>query len=166
MQSPQSTSFQLESIRHEDEDLAKDSTSDTNYLSQVAELVTTVFQKDDDSAHSTLLEKLATSQGFIQQNAHSYRTQQQLAELFYDLLLLLARRKPINQLDSDQSAVLFTSCQYQFDLTRLIEHINQNQGVFINPLSKQMFDKRDRQLIKVAADACKLSIISESQRSF
>ena len=153
--------FQLESVRHEDEELAENNASESNYLKQISDLVNAVFQQNDETAHGTLIEKLETCQGFIQQNAKSYRTQQQLAELFYDLSLLLARRKPINQLTNKHASTLFTSCQYQFDLEQLIEQINQQQGAFINPLSNQQFSKRDRQLIKIAAEACKLSIKSE-----
>ena len=106
--------FQLESIIHEDEDLAS-SQSTNSYLNQISSLVSAVFQDDDDDAHDRLIETLKSSQGYIQENATSYRTQQQLAELFYDLSLLLARRRPLNQLKKANSVIIFTSSQYQYD---------------------------------------------------
>lgn len=156
--------FQLESITHEDDDLASDQ-STNGYLNRISSLISKAFQDDDDEAHDQLIETLNTSQGYIQENATSYRTQQQLAELFYDLSLLLARRRPLNKLEKVKSAVLFTSSQYQYDLADLVDHINQQQGAFLNPHTDQLFNKRDRQLIKLAAEEFKLLIASEPSSS-
>ena len=153
--------FQIESLLLEDDDLSSYDGGSNEYLTEIASLITEAFNGDDIAVHEHLVSKLSTSQSFIQEYAKSYRTQQQLAELFYDLSLLLARRRPKNTLDKSESVTIFTSCQHQFDLKDLVDQINQQNGVFQRPLLGQLFSKRDRQLIKLAADEYKLAVVSE-----
>ena len=151
--------FQIENVQLDADDMLGQASN--QYLDKMGTLITKAFQKNDDQHHDALVALLAESQGFIQENATTYRTQQQLAELFYDLSLLLARKRPKNTLDHIASMVIFTSCQYQFDIKELIEKVNENGGAFENFHTKQLFSKRDRQLIKLAADELKLAVVSE-----
>ena len=153
--------FQIESLLLEDDDLSSYDGGSNEYLTEIASLIIEAFNGDDIAVHEHLVSKLSTSQSFIQEYAKSHRTQQQLVELFYDLSLLLARRRPKNTLDKSESVTIFTSCQHQFDLMTFVDQINQQNGVFQNPLLGQLFSKRDRQLIKLAADEYKLAVVSE-----
>lgn len=152
--------FQLNGMAHEDADLAQGEAEGNDYLAQINTLIQQTFHEDSALAHTQLVDVIASSQGFIGQYAKSYRTQQQLAELFYDLSLLLARARPKNQVQDMQSVLLTTGSQYQFDLRLLVEAINQQQGAMINPETGQMFSKRDQQLIKLAAGAYNMAIQS------
>ena len=152
--------FQIESLRLECEELSAQSNAN-DYLNQVSQLVEDVFQGNDDQQHDALVVLLDESQSFVQQFATSYRTQQQLSELFYDLSLLLCRRRPKNDIKQITTVVLYTASQYQFDLGPLIETINAQDGVFDNPILKTPFSKRDCQLIKLAADELKLAVVSK-----
>ena len=159
--------FQIENLSNDEEILSSVSASEDNYLQQVAQLVNAVFvagsSTEQASAHQALLNKLAHSQSYIQENATDYRMQQQLAELFFDLQLLLARKNPLNTLKTKKSsAVIYTSCQHQFDIASLVEQINQRDGAFINPITQKIFNKRDQQLIKLAAKALRLVIKSQA----
>ena len=64
-------------------------------------------------------------------------------------------------LDHITSMVIYTSCQYQFDIKALIEKSMRIVVFLENFHTKQLFSKRDRQLIKLAADELKLAVVSE-----
>ena len=133
--------FQLENISFEEDGFNSDN-GKNDYLTQVCDLIVQVFGKEKDQAHDQLVKVLSNSQGFVQEYANSYRSSEQLSELFFDLSLLLARKKPKNQLKKSSSVTLFTSCQYQHDLNSLIAYINDNGGEFKNPETEKPFSKR------------------------
>ena len=152
--------FQLENISLEDSSSGFDNRKN-EYLSQICDLIGRVFVEESLDEHGLLVSALSNSQGFVQEFATSYRSSEQLSELFYDLSLLLARKCPKNKLTAPSAAVIFTSCQYQHDLKSLIAFINDNGGIYKNPHNQQLFSKRDKQLIKLAAEEYKLALASE-----
>ena len=152
--------FQLDNISLEEDSFSLGQ-GKNEYLVQICDLIGQVFGEEKEGAHDDLVAALSNSQGFVQEFATSYRSSEQLSELFYDLSLLLARKRPKNKLKKSTSAIVFTSCQYQHDLKSLIVHINENSGVYQNPENQQLFSKRDKQLIKLAAEEHKLALASE-----
>lgn len=154
--------FQLEHISFEETGLI-DNQGSSAYIERVCDLMVKTFKEGSQPVHDELVQLLSNSQGFVQELSAGYRRSEQLSELFFDLSLLLARKHPKNKLSNKRSEVIvFTSCQYQHDLKALVDSINANGGVFKNPETQQIFSKRDRQLIKLAAEEYKLAIVSES----
>ena len=71
--------FQIENVQMAEEEF--NSEEQNAYLSQLTQLISQVFLQEDEPQHDVLVEMLKRGQGFIQEFAKSYRTQQQLADL-------------------------------------------------------------------------------------
>lgn len=131
----------------------------SSYLEQIDSLLGQLRSTNSNKAHTELLKLLEKQHAFIIQNAQNYYQEEQLREMFYDLELLLAQSNP--ELDHSHTNFLYTSSQHQFDLNKLITEINKNDGIFRNPQNQEMFQKRDIQLIKIAASEHKIGICSQ-----
>lgn len=131
------------------------------YLTAVADLIDQNFTRSSKSTHAALLQELDKFNAFVKMQRISQHDLQQISECFYDLKLLMAMSQPVNTLKQGSSAVIFTSSQHQFDVFSLVAHINENNGAFINPETKLLFQKKDVQLIKLAAEKQKLKLASQ-----
>ena len=158
--------YQLKAAMHSDSAIFQgvSSVESFEYMDQVTSLMKKVFKDDDDAAHTQLVQLLDAHSNFAQKFVDNAVLYQQLMELFYGVQLLLAQRKPVNNLESVQK-VLFTSSQHQFDLPALIAWINANEGAFVNSVTKTVFNKKDCQLIKLAAEHYGLNIVSKNNQT-
>ena len=99
-----------------------------------------VFLENDEETHTALVVELLNHHEVAQHFSSDYHAQQQFFEVFYELQLLLAQRRPENTLENTVKKVIFTSTQHQFDIAALVAWINTQDGKFINPISKSPFN--------------------------
>lgn len=135
-----------------EDDLGSVSESE-NYIQAVYNLLKSALVDHNEGKKDELLSLLdpAKSSLLMMQDQH----QQQLNELVYDIKLLSAQMFPLNEASANDH-LLYTSSQHVHDIPSLVKHIN-SYG-FINPISNKPFNKRDKQLIKLAAASKKLSV--------
>ena len=158
--------YQLKAVMHSESAIFQSvsSADSLDYLDQLTSLMKTVFKDGDDDEHDALVQLVDNHHNFAQKFVQSPVLYQQLLELFYSVQLLLAQRRPVNKIESTQK-LLFTSSQHQFDVPALVAWINANEGAFVNPITKTAFNKKDSQLIKLAASHYGLNIISKNSNT-
>lgn len=89
--------------------------------------------------------------------------QEQLQELIYDIQLILSQKYPLNSLEKE-GVHIYVSSRHALHLESLISHINKTNS-YINPITHAAFNKRDTQLIRLAAASESLSIVSQKDTS-
>ena len=164
--------YQLKALLHSDSFVFPENNHDNDsikhgsaYIDSVVKKMKSVFIENDDEGHTALVVELLNHHEIAQHFSSDYHAQQQFFEVFYELQLLLAQRRPENNLENSVRKVIFTSSQHQFDIAALVAWINTQDGKFTNPINKALFNKRDCQLIKQAAGQFGLHIVSKNNQT-